>query len=55
VKPGDVVHHIRTGERLFVESVEGRCVFVAWYTPDGQIHRKAYGCAWLVEKGMALA
>lgn len=55
MRPGDVVTHLRDGRRLFVESVEGRCAFVAWYTSDGELHRGCYGVAWLVEKGVAIA
>ena len=55
MKPGDVVTHLRDLRRLFVESVEGRCVFVAWYTPDGELHRGCYGVAWMVPRGVGLA
>lgn len=55
MRPGDVVTHLRDCRRLYVESVEGRIAFVAWYTPDGALHRAAYGVAWLVGSGVALA
>jgi hypothetical protein len=54
VSPGDVVRHIRTGERLFVEEVDGRSAYVAWYA-DGELVRRWFGVAWLVPEGMALA
>lgn len=54
MSPGDVVRHIRTNERMTVESVEGRCVFVAFFS-GGELHRKCFGADWLVPEGMALA
>lgn len=55
MKAGDVVHHLRSARRLFVESVDGRVVFCAWFTTDGALHRTAYGVSWLVEKGTGIA
>lgn len=55
MKAGDVVRHLRTFERLRVESVEKRCVFVAWFDACGEIHRKCYLVDFLVPEGMALA
>lgn len=55
VRPGDIVRHLRSARRMFVESVERRIIFCAWMDEAGEIHRGAYGVDWLVPKGMALA
>jgi len=55
IQRGDIVHHLRTAQRLYVEGVEGRVIFCAWYTPDGELHRGAYGINWMVPKGTGLA
>lgn len=55
MRAGDVVRHLRSARRLFVESVDGRCVYCAWFDVDGNMRRTAYGIAWLVAEGTALA
>jgi hypothetical protein len=55
VRAGDIVLHLRSARRLFVESIDKRIVFCAWLDEAGNIHRGAYGVDWLVPRGMALA
>ena len=55
LKSGDVVLHLRCGRSMFVESVDRRVVYCAWYDATGELHRGAYGVDWLVPRGMALA
>ena len=52
---GDVVHHLRSARRMYVEKVEGLSAYCAWYDEDGTLSRGWYGSRWLVAKGMALA
>jgi hypothetical protein len=55
VRAGDIVLHLRSARRLFVESVDRRVVFCAWLDELGELHRGAYGVDWLVPHGVALA
>lgn len=54
MKPGDVVTHLPSGRRCYVEQVEGLSAYVAWYA-EGELCRGWYGARWLVPAGMALA
>ena len=40
---------------MFVESIEGRIVFCAWFDATGELRRCAYGINWIAPAGMALA
>lgn len=55
MKPGDVVRHLRSARRLYVESVEGMSAHCAWYDNDGTLSRGWFGTRWLVAEGMVLA
>ena len=52
---GSIVHHLKSARRMFVESVERRVVFCAWFDETGELRRCAYGVDWLVPQGMAIA
>lgn len=55
MNPGDIVHHLRSARRMYVERVEGLSAYVAWYDQQGTLTRGWYGTRWLVGKGVALA
>lgn len=54
MKAGDIVHHLRSARRMYVERVEGLSAYVAWYD-DGELCRGWFGSRWLVAQGTALA
>lgn len=54
MNPGDIVHHLRSARRMYVERVEGLSAYVAWYE-QGTLTRGWFGTRWLVGKGVALA
>ena len=55
MRPGSIVHHLRSARRMFIESIDGRVVFCAWFDSAGELHRGAYGIDWVCPVGMALA
>lgn len=54
MKPGDVVTHLHSARRMYVEKVEGLSAYVAWYC-DGELVHGWYGSRWLVPAGTVLA
>ena len=52
---GNIVRHIRSTRRMYVEKVDGLSAYCAWYEEDGTLGRGWYGSRWLIPEGMALA